>query len=113
MGKFIGEIGFGETVLKHGVAEQVITERPYMGEVMWDNRNYDPHSSVNTDLKLNNAFTVVADSYANGHFMHIKYIRWAGREWTVSSVEVQPPRLRIYIGGVYNGPIANRTTDST
>lgn len=106
MAKFIGELGFGETVVENGVAEQAITEKRYTGQVMWDNRNYDP-SKINTDLKLNNAFTVVADRYANEHFMDLKYVRWAGKLWTVSSVEVQPPRLRIYIGGLYSGPTPN------
>ena len=47
---------------------------------------------------------IVADAYANDHFFAIRYVEWAGVLWTISSVEVQSPRLLLRLGEVYNGP---------
>ena len=61
-------------------------------------------SKVIDDVSVNNSISVVADSYANQHFMNIRYVLWQGVRWTVQSVEVKHPRLILYIGTVYNGP---------
>jgi hypothetical protein len=60
--------------------------------------------SVNDDITVANSISVVADEYAFEHFFNIKYIRWAGVLWTVTTVEVQSPRLILSLGSVYNGP---------
>lgn len=109
MARFAGKIGYGETAEDppgSGVWRDVITEKPYFGYVEWSNRRFERADKVNQDLHLNNSISVVADAYANNHFMNIRYVMWNGTPWTVSSVEVKHPRLVLYIGEVYNGPTA-------
>ena len=45
----------------------------------------------------------MADPYAYDHFFAIKYVKWMGAYWKVTNVEVQRPRLKLTVGGVYNG----------
>ena len=108
MAKFVGYIGYAtpkET--SPGVWTDEITEKKYIGDMMWNNRRYVPGESVNDDVTLNQAASVLADEYANQNMMYIRYVRWNGMYWKVSSVELEPPRMKVYIGSVYNGPTAN------
>lgn len=107
MAKFFGEIGYGESVETppgSGVWKDVITEAPYYGDVLQSIRKLEEGEGLNNNLSVQNRISVMADQYANEHFFAIRYIRWAGALWTVTSVEVKSPRLILSLGKVYNGP---------
>lgn len=105
MARFYGRVGYGEPVESApGVWVDAIVEHSYYGDVIRDARNLKPGENLNPDLSVQNAISIVADAYANDHFFAIKYVEWAGALWTVSSVEVQSPRLLLRLGEVYNGP---------
>ncbi len=107
MARFFGRIGYGETVeTAPGVWEDVIVERSYYGDVIRNARNLREGENLNFDLSVQNSIRIVADAYANEHFFNIRYVEWAGALWTVTSVEVQSPRLLLRLGEVYNGPTA-------
>lgn len=108
MAKFVGYIGYATTEeTSPGVWTDTITEKKYIGDMMWNNRRYLNGESVNDDVSLNQAVSVLADEYANRNMLFIRYVRWNGMCWKVSSVEVEPPRMKVYIGSVYNGPTAS------
>jgi hypothetical protein len=103
MARFFGRIGHGtsETARAYGPTSY---ERSYFGDVIRDARNLKPGENLNADINVQNSISIVADAYANDHFFAIRYVEWAGTLWTVSSVEVQSPRLLLTLGEVYNGP---------
>lgn len=105
MAKFSGEVGYGLTVEKaRGVWEDEVTERRYFGDVVRNLRRMQAGDQVNDEISVSNSISIVADEFANGNFMAIRYVKWAGTLWTVTTVEVQSPRLLLQLGGVYNGP---------
>lgn len=105
MAKFYGEVGYGEkTESKPGVYKDVITEAKYRGEVVRNTRRLEKGEGLNDDVSVNNLISILADQYALEHFFAIRYIKWAGTYWTVTTVEVQRPRLLLTLGSVYNGP---------
>jgi len=105
MARFFGRIGYGVTVENApGVWVDDIVEREYFGDVIRNARNLREGENLNADLSVQNSISIVADAYANDHFFAIRYVEWAGALWTVSSVEVQSPRLLLRLGEVYNGP---------
>lgn len=107
MAKFYGQVGYAETLETiPGIHEEVVTERNYFGDVIRNTRKLEAGESINDDVVVNNNLSIVADSYAYQHFFAIRYVKWAGALWKVTSVEVQSPRLLLTIGGVYNGPTA-------
>lgn len=107
MAKFHGVVGYGESVeTAPGVWQDSITERSYYGDVVKNTRKLSEGEYLNNDLTVGNSISIVADAYAIDHFFAIRYVEWAGARWTVSEVEVQPPRLLFRLGGVYNGPTA-------
>ncbi len=104
MAKFYGKIGYGETVeTTPGVQEETITERLYYGDITRTSRMLREGEHVNPALTLGNSISIVADAYANEHFFAIRYVEWEAVRWTVVEVEVQPPRLILRLGEVYNG----------
>lgn len=104
MTKFFGEIGYGEPVeVSPGVWENQITERPYYGDILRESRTLNG-DKVNHDITIDNSISILADEHVAKHFTKIKYVRWAGVCWTVTNVEVRPPRLILSLGSVYNGP---------
>ena len=105
--RFFGKIGYGdeaEDPAGSGNWKAVITEFSYYGDVIRNTRQLEAGDKVNDDITLGNSISIVADQYAVEHFMTIKYAEWAGVRWTVTNVEVKPPRLILSIGDVYNGP---------
>lgn len=105
MAKFYGKVGYGESVeTSPGVYTDVITEVLYQGDVFRNSRRLEPSDQVNNDLSVNNSISIVADAYANEHFFAMRYIEWQGALWYISEVTVEPPRLLLRLGGVYNGP---------
>lgn len=107
MARFFGKVGYGHSVeTRPGIWEDEITEFPYFGNVIRDSRNSAPTENLNNDISVGNSISIVADAYANDNFLAIRYVEWAGRRWAVPTVEVQPPRLLLRLGEVYNGPTA-------
>lgn len=102
--KFYGVIGYGVTVeTKPDVWNDVITERTAYGDVIRNTRDLVEGEKVNKDITVGNSISIVADAYANEHFHAIRYIAWQGALWTVINVRVEPPRLILRLGGLYNG----------
>lgn len=111
MAKFYGEVGYNlgtvETPPGSGVWVDVITEVPYFGDVVRNNRQLREGDSVNNDVSVNNSISIVADAYAYENIFAMRYIRWMGAIWIISNVDVDRPRLILSLGGVYHGPLAN------
>jgi hypothetical protein len=105
MARFYGRVGYGETIeTAPGVWVDLVIERSYFGDVVRNARSLQQGENLNSDLSVQNSISIVADAYANEHFFAIRYVEWAGVLWTVSTVEVQSPRLLLRLGEVYNGP---------
>lgn len=107
MAKFYGVVGYGHQVEDppgSGIHKDHIVERKLRGSVSRNSKRNVPGDNLNDDLTVNMSIRVLADAYAVEHFMRIKYVEWAGVRWTVTSVEVQRPRLLLNLGSVYNGP---------
>jgi hypothetical protein len=110
MARFFGRIGYGGTIeAEPGVWVDNIVEREYYGDVVRNARNLREGENLNFDLSVQNSISILADAYANEHFFDIRYVEWAGTLWTISSVEVQSPRLLLRLGEVYNGPTPTTT----
>lgn len=109
MAKCYVEIGFVETeekidgTIHTGVWEEKIVPKMYYAEIR---RNYKVTASndkVNSDILLNNTFSIIADPYANNNYFAMRYVKFNNVKWEIANVEVEYPRLIINVGGIYNG----------
>lgn len=104
MAKFYGIIGFAESEeTVPGVWTDGITERNYSGDVIRNVKRWNSGDKVNDDLTVNNEISILADMFAFGNFHNMKYVKWMGVYWKISSIDIQRPRIRLQLGGVYNG----------
>jgi hypothetical protein len=107
MARFHGKVGFGlatETSEHSGVHEDVVVEHSYRGDIVKNTRQLESADGVHDNITVANSISIVADSFAIEQFLNIKYVRWNGNLWIVTTVTVQRPRLILDLGSVYNGP---------
>ena len=102
--KYHGKIGFIKTEeTAPGVWQEVVTEKPYSGDVIRNSRKWQSGGKVNDDVNISNQISIVANPYAYENIGFIRYVEWMNSKWKVTDVEVAYPRLILNIGGVYNG----------
>lgn len=104
MSKFFGIIGYAE--MKEtvpGVWKEKIVKRNYYGDVIRNTRRLQTADQLNDNINVSNEISIVADPYANENFHSMRYVEFMGAKWKISNVNVQPPRLILEIGGLYNG----------
>lgn len=109
MARFYGEVGFLQTIetdpVNHpSVYEEVLTKRPYYGDVVRNARRWEASGNLNDNLVINNTISIVADNFAYCNIGAMKYVRLNGEAWKITNVEIQRPRLILTIGGLYNEP---------
>lgn len=102
--RYYGKIGYGvsgETT--PGVwAVNSFVERDAIGDIIKNVRKLDHFDKVNEDVNMVTTISIVADPYAIDHYLDIKYAELDGKKWTVTSAEIQRPRIILYLGGLYN-----------
>lgn len=105
MAKYHGKVGFVTyPEVKPGINKETPDEREYFGDVIRNSKRWSKGEDVNPNLTVNNQISIVADQYARDNLFAIRYVSWMGTNWSISSVDVQYPRLILTIGDVYNGP---------
>lgn len=104
MAKFYGVVGYAETAeTAPGVWQEQIIEREYFGELIRNIRKLQTTNRLNDNIDITNEVSILADPYANENFHAMRYIKFMGTKWKISSVEVRYPRLILTVGGVYTG----------
>lgn len=104
MAKFYGAVGYVED--QQGAVDvtvEVPVERMYKGDLIKNSRRLENGIGLNDDVTISNQISIVADPYANNHIHAMRYVKWRGVAWKVVSIDVEPPRLILTLGGVYNG----------
>ena len=106
MAKFYGQIGFITTVEEpedSGRWVEKSEERSYYGDVNRVSRRWESGQKVNDNITISNEISILSDPFVTQNIPWIRYVVWNGAKWKVTSVEVDYPRLKLSIGGVYNG----------
>lgn len=107
MAKFYGAIGYiSEVETAVDVIENKPIERMYKGDLIRNNRRLDNGENINDNVTISNQISILADPYANNHIFDMRYVKWRGTAWKVTNVDVEPPRLILTLGGIYNGETA-------
>ena len=104
MAKWCGLIGYAEMVETSPgkYNERIVTHKHY-GDVLKNTRRLQTADSINDNIEISNEISIVADAYAKLNIHHMRYIEFMGAKWKISNVNVEYPRLKLTIGGLYNG----------
>ena len=104
--RYSGKFGLASTEeITPGVWEDVITEIDRIGDVVQTTEAFDVAGSVLPQYRTTTSVSVVSDGVLKENYTDLRYVTFNGERWSIASVVEQPPRLVIYIGEVYNGPI--------
>lgn len=104
MAKFFGAVGYCRTVeTKPGVYAPETIEIMYRGDVNRKTYRWENTEHINDDLSMNIEISIMADEYAYINCSDIKYVKYMGSKWKVTSITPESPRLILSIGGKYNG----------
>lgn len=110
--KWYGNVGYSELVeTEPGIWEDDIIERPYYGDLIRNSRLLQSAGEIHDAINISNQISIVADPYAVQHIYSMLYAEFQGAKWKVSNVDVQPPRLILTLGGLYNGG-QNKSSDN-
>lgn len=104
MAKFCGKIGFvimEETM--PDVWEPVETPKPYVGDLVRNQRRWTNGESVNENLDISNEVSILLDDFFQKNIGAVKWVEVMGQKWKVNTVTLEYPRVRLSLGGVYNG----------
>lgn len=107
MARFRGIVGYGkDEESSDDVFKTVIHEHNVFGTIKQDTRRLTSGEGVNKNLVLGNTISVIAPAEVLENFSAIRYVKVGGVNWSVTSVQVERPRLILQTGEVYNGPSA-------
>jgi hypothetical protein len=108
MAKFYGPVGYVITEesdpINHPGVYNTTTEVRYVyGDYKQKRSNVKSSDQVNDDVEMLGEISFIGDEFALAHFAHIRFVKYLGVKWKVTSVSSRPPRLILSLGGVYNG----------
>jgi len=115
LARFFGPIGFvtcEEQPEGSGICVDIPFEKNYRGEISKNSSRRDNAEQLNKNINISNTISILADPYISNRVNTIRYIKWLGSYWEITSVDVESPRLILSIGGVYNGPTVGTSSDS-
>lgn len=104
MAKFYGKLGYamtGET--KPGVWVDQVVEKDAVGDLLTNRWQLESSGGINDDINVKHTISVVMDPFAAENWHLIKYVKFMGVAWKVKSAEVSYPRIKLTLGGEYNG----------
>lgn len=105
MARYCGKVGF---VVTKETAPGVWTvasplEKRYYGDVYKTRYRTPNGDGPNDDIEIHNEISIVGDPYAYSNLMYMRYIYWNGAKWKITDATIEYPRIRLTIGGVWNG----------
>ncbi|MBP5595201.1 MAG: hypothetical protein J6Y02_07450 [Pseudobutyrivibrio sp.] len=101
--KWIGNVGFAQTVEHDGIWDDEVIVKKYTGDLLKKRYDFQGSGEINDNITINHQLSILADKFMYDNFQCIKYVEVMGTRWKLKSVEVQYPRLILSLGGVWNG----------
>lgn len=102
MSRFSGLVAYiTESEIAPGVWGPTETTKVMKGDIIRQSSNSQNGDKVNSDITLNHRVSLVGDAFAFGNYYNIKWIQIDGLKWSISSVEIQRPRIIVTLGGVW------------
>lgn len=105
MAKFHGSIGYAiPAETKRGIWDNnAIEEHVSYGDFLDNRVKAQTPNQVNDELSLSTKISILADPFATLNSGNMKYVKFDGTAWKITSIEPRYPRLILTLGGVYSG----------
>lgn len=104
MRKYHGKVGYVQTEETiPGIFESIDIERNYFGNVIKNRYNIQQNGNINGDIQLKISISILADPFAYENATNIRYVTYLGKKWQVVDINIDRPRIELFLGGLYNG----------
>jgi hypothetical protein len=104
--KYSGKLGFAEqTETSPGVWEETITEKDIVGDLEQRTEPFDSGEGIHPRVSTTTSVSVLAYGIGPQDHSEMRYATYAGKRWQFSSIVDEPPKLTLYFGEEYHGPI--------
>jgi len=104
--RYSGRLGVVQEVeVKPGIWEDRITEREVLGEMKTLTETHAAEGEIHPRVSSTRSVSVSALGVGQQDHSNIKYITYAGKRWTLSSIVDDHPQLVLYFGEEYHGPL--------
>lgn len=91
--------------VRPGIWEDVITERPALADIEQRTEAFNVEGNIIPEYRTTTSVSVLSQGAIKVNYSDLRYVLYAGVRWAPSTVVVDPPRMIIYLGEVYNGPL--------
>lgn len=104
--RYSGKLGTSEqTEVSPGVWEEVITEHDFIGTVTSRSEAVDQGDSILPTYRTTTTVSGLARGLGQMDNSNLRYLTYAGRKWTIRTDQSKYPKLLLFIGEEYRGPI--------
>lgn len=101
--RYSGKLGYSEQTEKRpGVWEETITEVDVLGQVEQRTEVLSTSTSVLPEYTTTTSISVLALPDPKKDLVYVTYL---GVRWSIGSVVTEFPKMRIFIGKEYHGPL--------
>lgn len=104
--RYSGKLGIAQqTEVSPGVWEETITEHDVVGDMKQRTEALETGDRIHPRYVTTTSVSVLAFGVGLQDNSMIRYATKAGKRWVISSIVNKPPRLVLYFGEEYHGPI--------
>lgn len=108
--RYSGKLGISQpTEKKPGVWEETITEVDVLGTVEQRTEMLSTADSVLPRYATSTSISVLARPEAHDSIVYATYL---GKNWQIATIVTEYPKIRIFIGEEYHGPLPEPAPDS-
>lgn len=105
MTPYSGKLGFVEqTEVRPGVWEETVTEVPVLGKTEQRTETVQTATDVLPRTSTTTTVSVLARAKGQVDTSAYRYLTFAGKRLTITSVVSEHPGIVLYLGEVYRGP---------
>lgn len=101
--RYSGKLGISQqTEKKPGIWEETITEVDVLGTVEQRTEVLDTSTEALPRYRTTTSISVLARPEPHNSIVYATYL---GKKWSIGSIVTEFPRIRIFIGEEYHGPL--------
>lgn len=102
--KYSGKVGYAvQTETAPGVWTKEIKEVHMYGDTLSYGAQPVSSDKVNQDVALSNEISLMGNPIIFENLSTLEYLILSGIKWEITSINLDPPRIKVALGGVWNG----------
>jgi hypothetical protein len=104
--RYSGKLGLAEQIEDPpGVWDEKITEHDVVGDMVQRSEALEQGDNVLPRHVTTTSVSLLSRGVGPQDHSMFRYLTHAGKRWSISSIVDQPPRIVLYFGEEYRGPI--------